>query len=104
MGTWIAPEATSGTASRNAAGIFGSMSEWFMKKPFAMMRFTISSNGLIVTGPPAMYVDDEGATRGERTRDQCAALARNAVDGEPHAIFADGCSDLIDRVVFVHDH
>src|ERR1700683_3882464 len=46
----------------------------------------------------------EGAIGGESAGDQCAALARNAVDGELHAILADGCPDLIDRVVFVHDH
>jgi len=34
----------------------------------------------------------------------CAALARNAVDGELYAAVADGCLDLIEHAVFVHDH
>src|SRR6266851_1283132 len=67
MGAWMAPEATSGTASRNAVGIFRSMSGWFRKKPLTTMRFTIRSNGLIAT-------------------------------------VSDGCTDFVERAVFIHDH
>src|SRR4029077_18553495 len=75
MGTWIAPEATSGIVSRNAASIFGSMSGWFRKKPLTTMRLTIRSNGLIATGPPPR-----------------------------HATVSDCCPDLVECAVFIHDH
>ena len=106
MGTWIAPEATSGTVSRNAAGIFGSTSGWFMKKPLTMTRFTIRSNGLIVTSQPSAHVgiDDEDPVRAEHAGDHRAALARNAVDSELHAAVGDRCPDLVERAVFVHNH
>src|SRR5260221_10399935 len=49
-------------------------------------------------------IDNEDPMLTERAGDHGAALARNSVDGERHATVSDGCPDLVERAVFIHDH
>ena len=105
MGTWIAAEATSGTVSRNAASIFGSMSGWFRKKPLTTNALHDQVERVDRDRPSAhVRIDNEDPMLAERAADYGAALARNSVDGERHATVSDGCPDLVERAVFIHDH
>src|SRR6266481_10161542 len=49
-------------------------------------------------------IDNEDPMLAERAGDHGAALARYSVDGERHATVSDGCTDFVERAVFIHDH
>src|SRR5689334_6581017 len=49
-------------------------------------------------------IGNEDPLLAERSGNHGAALARDSVDGERHPTASDCCSDLLERVVFVHDY